>query len=104
MSGYPDEVIQKVWEKGRTVNFASPQEWRLDHHGTWICRRNYRDTESPFGWHVEHVTAGCDLLVNLRPGNIQRALGTHAARGPASGTDFPWLLRTGGAPKVAEGE
>jgi hypothetical protein len=104
MNGYPDEVIQKVWEKARMVAFASPDEWRLDHRGAWISRPRYRDIKSPFGWHIEHTTAGCDLLANLRPGNIQQALGTHAAHGPAAGTDFRWLLRAGGSASPAEGK
>ncbi len=80
MGGYPDEVIQKVWERARSVAFADPGKWRLDYHWAWICRRDYGNARSPFGWQIEReAPTGCDLLCNLRPGNIWWASDSEAA-------------------------
>ena len=68
---YSDEVIHKVWEKGRTVPGFGPERWRKDECGAWIARDQYGNRNSIYGWDIDHITpvsrGGGDELSNLRP-------------------------------------
>lgn len=66
-----EEEIQAVWEKGRVVPNNDPKVWRKDHCGAWIGRNYHGDTDSQYGWEIDHITpvsqGGTDDLSNLRP-------------------------------------
>lgn len=65
---FSQEIIQKVWEKGRIVEGNNPNDWRKDDCGAWIKRSKYGNTNSQYGWHIDHISpGGSDNLSNLRP-------------------------------------
>lgn len=76
---FTNEQIQQVWEKGRKIDQYDPEKYRQDPCGAWICREKYGNTDSAFGWEIDHVfprsmikmegTIDPDDLVNLRPMN-----------------------------------
>lgn len=72
---FDDETINRIWEKGRTVEGVDPSKFRKDACGAWIARNKFRKGDSEFGWVVDHIyprsMGGGDDLVNLRPLNIQ---------------------------------
>ncbi|MEO8114104.1 MAG: HNH endonuclease signature motif containing protein [Phenylobacterium sp.] len=63
--------IQAVWEKGRIIPDCDLKIWRLDADGYVIKRCEYNNTESQYGWRVDHQTpearGGNNELANLRP-------------------------------------
>lgn len=65
------ELVQKVWEKGRIIPNYNPELFRQDVAGAWIIREQYGNTDSMFGWEIEHIypqaLGGTDELFNLRP-------------------------------------
>jgi len=65
---FGDEVIQSVWEKGRTVSPNDPNMWRRDECGAWIRRNEYGNRISEYGWEIDHISPeGGDNPSNLRP-------------------------------------
>jgi len=68
-------TIQSTWNKGLTVfrdwRVTDPARWRFDACGALIDRSKYGDTDSNFGWEIDHVTpvskGGVDDLWNLQP-------------------------------------
>jgi len=70
---FSEEIVQKVWEKGRGVAGYDPNRWRLDECGALIGREKYGDRSTPlnYGWEIDHITpqsaGGGDELSNLRP-------------------------------------
>ena len=65
---WSDEMIQKVWEKGKEVSGNDPNVWRKDECGAWIGRQQYGNRDSQYGWEVDHIApGGADILSNLRP-------------------------------------
>ena len=70
--------IQSVWEKGEVVDKTNPEKWRKDVCGAWICRDQYGNKDSKFGWEIDRVTpaaeGGTDALSNLRPLQWKNAL------------------------------
>ena len=63
-----DELVQKVWEKGRVVPGADPNRWRKDECSAWIGRLEHGNRNSPYGWEIDHISpGGPDILSNLRP-------------------------------------
>lgn len=65
---FTDEIIQQVWEKGRTVSNNDPNVWRNDECGAWIKRAEYGNRDSQYGWEIDHIDPeGGDELSNLRP-------------------------------------
>ena len=66
-----EELVQRVWEKGKIVPNNDPGNWRKDECGAWIGRKFYGDRSSQYGWEVDHIKpaseGGIDTLSNLRP-------------------------------------
>ena len=68
---FTEQVIQRVWEKARIVDGYNGDSIRKDSCGAWILRSQYGNTDSMFGWEIDHVypvsKGGGDDLQNLRP-------------------------------------
>ncbi len=68
---FSDYIIQKVWDKGRTISGNDPNVWRKDQCGAWIGRLYYGNRDSQYGWEIDHIKpesqGGRDTLSNLRP-------------------------------------
>lgn len=67
---FNEEVINKVWLKGRIVPSYNEALYRKDACGAWMMRSEY-GSESILGWQIDHVypvaKGGDDNLHNLRP-------------------------------------
>ena len=63
--------IQSVWEQGRIIPNYNPDLFRQDVAGAWIIREQYGNTDSMYGWEIEHIypqaLGGTDELFNVRP-------------------------------------
>ena len=68
---FSEEVIQKVWEKGRIVSGNDPNVWRKDDCNAWMRRQDYGNRGSMYGWEIDHIKpvseGGTDHIDNLRP-------------------------------------
>jgi hypothetical protein len=68
---FSDEIIQKVWEKGKVVPSYDASKYRKDVCDAWIVRSDYGDRNSKYGWEIDHILpvskGGKDDLSNLRP-------------------------------------
>jgi hypothetical protein len=63
-----DEIVQKVWEKGKIVDEYNPDKYRKDACDAWIAREKYGDRKSKLGWEIDHIDPDAeDDLSNLRP-------------------------------------
>ena len=77
---FDEEMIQKVWDKGKIVCNDYANEWRKDDCTAWISRKKYGDRNSLYGWEIDHINPeGGDTLSNLRPlqwkNNVAKAEG-----------------------------
>ena len=81
---FPEETIQKVWEKATAVSDNDPNAWRKDHCKAWIGKRYYGDRQSQYGWEIDHIKpeseGGKDDLSNLRPLQWQNNASKQAGR------------------------
>ena len=65
---FDEEMIQKVWEKGKTISGADKDKWRKDQCNAWIQRGKHGDRASKYGWEIDHINPkGGNDLSNLRP-------------------------------------
>ena len=65
---YGEEMIQKVWEKGKIVKGYDSDVWRKDECSAWVKRSEHGNMKSLYGWHIDHISpGGSDNLSNLRP-------------------------------------
>ncbi|MBI2655505.1 HNH endonuclease [Candidatus Woesearchaeota archaeon] len=63
-----EELIQKVWEKGRVIFGHDPKVWRKDDCEAPIKREEHGNRDSKYGWEIDHINPnGGDSLSNLRP-------------------------------------
>ena len=66
-----DELIQRIWEKGIVKEGFDPNVARQDACGAWILRNQFANTDSLYGWEIDHVyplaLGGGDEEDNLRP-------------------------------------
>lgn len=63
-----EDLIQKVWEKGRGAADRATDEWRTDECGAWMHRAQYGNADAEFGWKILNVSAGgANRVENLRP-------------------------------------
>ena len=64
------EIIEFVWNKARKVEGFDPALIRKDSCGAWILRSEYGNTESIYGWEIDHIyplsRGGDDNPQNLR--------------------------------------
>lgn len=67
---FPEEVIQKVWDKATGVIGYDPKVWRKDACGAWICRHDYGNRTSLYGWEIDHLRAPSDGGTN-HPSNLR---------------------------------
>jgi hypothetical protein len=68
---WTEQQIQSVWEKGVVADRTNPRKWRKDACGAWICRDQFGNRDSSFGWEIDPITpgenGGGDDVSNLRP-------------------------------------
>jgi hypothetical protein len=68
---WTEQQIQSVWDRGQAVEKFNPQKWRKDACGAWISRDQHGNTNSDFGWEIDHIrpvaNGGTDELSNLLP-------------------------------------
>lgn len=78
-------VVEEVWRKGQVVQGYDPGVYRKDACGAWMKRSDHGDTESSFGWEIDHIMpvarGGSDHLSNLQPLQWQNNRG--------KGDDYP---------------
>jgi len=70
-NSFPDAYVQAVWEKGIIDPNQNKDVYRKDACGNWILRSAYGDTNSNYGWEIDHIfpksKGGTDDLGNLQP-------------------------------------
>lgn len=52
---FSDQQIQEAWNHARVVEGYDQSRFRKDACGAWIIRDKYRDTDSLYGWVIDHV-------------------------------------------------
>lgn len=69
----------EVWKKGAIVPNFDKNRWRKDACGAWIDYNEYGNTDSKYGWQVDHIFPDSvledndvseddrDNMINLRP-------------------------------------
>ena len=102
---FTDKQITDVWEKGKIgeKNDNEGTIWRRDCCGAWIKRNEHGNTDSKYGWQIDHIKptskGGFDTLSNLQPlqwkNNLQKGDGEikcnivgMAIKGKDSSTNF----------------
>lgn len=82
MSNFSDEIVDKVWRKGRTLDGLNSDEYRLDAAGA-IMVKSHRGTDDIYDWEIDHVLPKAkmqafgipeekwDDIENLRPFNAK---------------------------------
>ena len=74
MANFSQDIINKVWEKGFSIDGYDAAKFRQDTCGAWMQKDKY-GTEENLGWAIDHVypssKGGKDDLENLRPMNWQ---------------------------------
>lgn len=62
------ELIDAVWQHGRVMPEADPEQWRQDACGAWMRREHFGRDDSDFGWKVQSVVpGGAETPETLRP-------------------------------------
>ncbi len=68
---FSNSMVDAVWEKAYVVEGYDPNLWRRDKCGALIRKLHFGDTDSKFGWEIDHVKpvseGGSDALINLEP-------------------------------------
>lgn len=67
---FTEQTIQAVWEKAIVVDGYNASTIRKDSCGAWIIRTDYGNTNSIYGWEIDHIypveKGGDDNIENLR--------------------------------------
>ena len=50
-----EEQIQEAWNRATEVEGYDKSRYRKDACGAWIIRNKYGDTDSLYGWEVDHI-------------------------------------------------
>lgn len=68
---FDSDTIRAVWTKAQKVMGVNPNVQRKDSCGAWIRWADYGNTNSQFGWEIDHIypksKGGSDLIGNLQP-------------------------------------
>ena len=68
---YSHEELSQIWVKGAVIPDYDPNVWRRDVYGSAMRWTDYGNTDSVYGWEVDHIISkddgGSDELYNLRP-------------------------------------
>jgi 5-methylcytosine-specific restriction endonuclease McrA len=76
MRGYPFKqantiLVKQTWEKASVIPGYDPDVFRQDVCGWWICFQDHGNTNSEYGWEIDHIKpsilGGSDDLNNLQP-------------------------------------
>jgi len=80
------ELINSVWEKGRTIENIDPNMFRLDACGAMIMKDKVGNSENYFGWVIDHINPNGSMsnLDNMRPLNVMNDI--------SKGNDYPSYL------------
>ena len=74
---FSEDIVNKIWEKGRKVEGYDASMFRKDACGAWIMRDKYGE-KHVFGWEIDHIypkkLGGTDIVQNLRPLHYQNNL------------------------------
>lgn len=63
-----DDLVLRVWQKGRVVAPYAPSTWRMDVFGSWMKWEEYGNRISKYGWEIDHINPdGPDHISNLQP-------------------------------------
>lgn len=85
-SAFSSTIIEAVWAKGLPINGYSPAIIRRDICGKMMFKSEYGNTNSPFGWEIDHIfpksKGGSDLIHNLQPLQWQH--------NRTKGDTYPW--------------
>lgn len=81
-----DELLKnRIWQKASIVEGFDPELIRKDCCGAWIIKSEYNNTNSIYGWEIDHIfprsKGGDDNELNLRPMQWEN--------NRAKGDDFP---------------
>ena len=64
-------MVLFIWRKGKVVLGYDSSKYRQDEAGAWIVFDHYGNTDSDFGWEIDHIypksKGGSDRLDNLQP-------------------------------------
>lgn len=52
---FSNHQIQDAWNRASAVEGYDPSRFRKDACGAWIIRDKYGDTDSMYGWVIDHV-------------------------------------------------
>lgn len=52
---FSNQQIQDTWNRASVVEGYDPSRFRKDACGAWIIRDKYGDTDSLYGWVIDHV-------------------------------------------------
>lgn len=52
---FSEQQVQDIWNRATTVDGYDPDRFRKDACGAWIFRDRYGDTDSIYGWVIDHI-------------------------------------------------
>lgn len=52
---FTEDEITAAWNKAKEVKDEDSEVWRKDYAGAWIKRDEYGNTDSQFGWEIDHI-------------------------------------------------